>query len=92
MFGGNYSVVPLEQSLGRKLAIVRLYYFVGNAFPGNAKYQKLLAHGRTVLVIHQMESFVTRNSLVAGAMYWDTHVGNCNYKVDAFLRPSPRSP
>ena len=29
-----------------------------------------------------MESFVARNSLVAGAMYWDTHVGNCNYKVD----------
>ena len=64
LFGGNYSVVPLEQSLGRKLAIVRLYYFIGNAFPGNAKYQRLLAHGRTVLV--SMDTGSTYASIAAG--------------------------
>ncbi len=50
LFGGNDPVVPLEGGLGRKLAIVRLYYFVGDSFPGASKYQKLLAGGRTVLV------------------------------------------
>jgi hypothetical protein len=64
LFGGNYSVVPLEHSLGRKLAIVRLYYFIGNAFPGNAKYQRLLAHGRTVLV--SMDTGSTYASIAAG--------------------------
>src|SRR5262249_34146784 len=50
LFGANYPVVPLQSSLGRKLAIVRLYYFIGNPFPGPAKYQSLLAKGQTVLV------------------------------------------
>jgi hypothetical protein len=50
LFGGNYPVVPLEPSLGRKLAIVRLYYFLGDAFPGPSKYQRLMAAGRTVMV------------------------------------------
>ncbi len=50
LFGGNYPVVPLESQLGRKLAIVRLYYFIGQSFPGPSKYQQVLAGGRTVLV------------------------------------------
>jgi hypothetical protein len=32
--------------------------------------------------INQMQSFVANNASIAGAMYWDTHVGNCDYKVD----------
>jgi hypothetical protein len=50
LFGGNYPVVALEPQLGRKLAIVRLFYFIGDSFPGKAKYQNLLNGGRTVLV------------------------------------------
>jgi hypothetical protein len=50
LFGGNYPVVPLETSLGRQLAIVRLYYFIGDSFPGPAKYQNLMAKGSTLLV------------------------------------------
>jgi len=48
LFGGTYSLMPLEPKLGRKLAIVRLYLFLGDPFPG--KYQPVLAGGRTVLV------------------------------------------
>ena len=64
LFGGNYPVVPLEKSLGRKLAIVRLYYFIGNTFPGPAAYGKLLAHGRTALV--SMDTGSSYASIAAG--------------------------
>jgi len=64
LFGGNYPVVPLEQSLGRKLAIVRLYYFIGDSFPGPAKYQNLLAKGQTVLV--SMDATTSYASIAAG--------------------------
>jgi hypothetical protein len=50
LFGGNYPVVPLESSLGRKLAIVRLYYFIGDSFPGKAKFGNLMTGGRTLMV------------------------------------------
>jgi hypothetical protein len=50
LFGGNHPVVPLESSLGRKLTIVRLYYFIGQSFPGLSKYRQVLAGGRTALV------------------------------------------
>jgi hypothetical protein len=48
LFGGNNPVVALEPNLGRKLAIVRLYYFIGDSFPG--KHASVLKGGRTVLV------------------------------------------
>jgi hypothetical protein len=50
LFGGNYPVVALEPGLGRKLSIVRLYYFIGDSFPGPAKYNNLMAGGRTLLI------------------------------------------
>ena len=50
LFGANYPLVSAQSSLGRKLAIVRLYYHIGDTFPGNAKYRALLAKGQTVLV------------------------------------------
>jgi hypothetical protein len=50
LFGGNYPVVALEPNLGRELAIVRLYYFIGDSFPGSSKYSQLMAEGRTLLV------------------------------------------
>jgi hypothetical protein len=75
LFGGNYPVVPLEKSLGRKLAIVRLYYFIGQAFPGPAKYQKLMAHGRTALV-----------SMDAGSTYASIAAGEHDAEILTFLK------
>lgn len=50
LFGANYPLVADESSFGRKLAIVRLYYDIGSAFPGATKYAQLMAGGRTLLV------------------------------------------
>jgi hypothetical protein len=49
LFGGTYSLLNEEPSLGRKLAVVRIYMFIGDSFPGN-KYASVLSGGRTVLV------------------------------------------
>jgi len=38
--------------------------------------------GTQATYINQMQSFVANNTSIAGAMYWDTHVGVCDYKVD----------
>jgi hypothetical protein len=50
LFGANYPLVSEQNSIGRKLAIVRLYYHIGDTFPGHPKYRKLLQAGQTVLV------------------------------------------
>jgi hypothetical protein len=75
LFGGNYPVVPLQPSLGRKLAIVRLYYFIGNSFPGPAKYQSLLSKGQTVLV-----------SMDAGTSYASIAAGQKDAEIMTFLK------
>jgi hypothetical protein len=76
LFGGNYPVVALEPQLGRKLAIVRLFYFIGNSFPGKAKYQNLLQGGRTVLV--SLDS--------NGASYASIAAGNEDAAITSFLQ------
>lgn len=75
LFGGNYPVVSLQPSLGRKLAIVRLYYFIGDSFPGPAKYQNLLAKGQTVLV-----------SLDATTSYASIAAGQKDAEINSFLQ------
>ena len=75
LFGANYPVVPLQSSLGRKLAIVRLYYFIGNPFPGPAKYRSLLSKGQTVLV-----------SMDAGTSYASIAAGQKDAEIMTFLR------
>src|SRR5262249_50242825 len=64
LFGGNYPVVSLQPSLGRKLAIVRLYYFIRDSFPRPAQLQNLLAKGQTVLV--SMDAKTSYASIAAG--------------------------
>jgi hypothetical protein len=76
LFGGNYPVVPLQKSLGRTLAIVRLYYFIGDSFPGPEKYQKLLAAGSTVLV--SLDS--------PGTSYASIAAGNKDAEILSFLQ------
>jgi hypothetical protein len=49
LFGGNISLVPEEARLGRKLAIVREYYKLGEAFPKPVD-SRLMASGSTLLV------------------------------------------
>ncbi|HEY2579496.1 MAG TPA: hypothetical protein VGI74_24565 [Streptosporangiaceae bacterium] len=49
LFGGTQQLVPEESALGRKLRIIRLYYYIGNSFPGKPAFQQLMAGGRTVL-------------------------------------------
>ena len=75
LFGANYPVVPLQPSLGRKLAIVRLYYFIGDSFPGPAKYQNLLAKGQTVLV-----------SMDANTSYASVAAGRKDAEINSFLQ------
>ena len=75
LFGANYPVVPLQPSLGRKLAIVRLYYFIGDSFPGPAKYQNLLAKGQTVLV-----------SMDANTSYASIAAGRKDAEINSFLQ------
>ena len=49
LFGGNGALVAEEANLGRKLAIVRVYYEIGQPFPGRQD-QRLMASGSTLLV------------------------------------------
>lgn len=48
LFGGDGQLVPQEGKLGRTLAIVRVYYFIGQAFPGYSS--RFMAAGSTLLV------------------------------------------
>ncbi len=49
LFGGNTKLVPEEARLGRSLAIVRVYYRLGESFPRPAD-RRLMAEGTTLLV------------------------------------------
>jgi hypothetical protein len=49
LFGGNGSLVPVEPLLGRRLAIVREYYGVGESFP-NPTDSHIMASGSTLMV------------------------------------------
>jgi len=49
LFGGTQQLVPEESTLGRKLRIIRLYYFIGGSFPGKPAFRQLMMGGRTVL-------------------------------------------
>lgn len=49
LFGGNESLLPEQARLGRRLAIVRVYYRLGEPFP-RPRDRRLMAQGSTVLV------------------------------------------
>lgn len=74
LFGGNNALIPLEPQLGRSLAVVRLYFFIGDAFPG--RYGQALAGGRTVIA-----SFDSN-----GPSYASIAAGNEDANIITFLR------
>jgi hypothetical protein len=48
LFGGDTQLVPQEAKLGRTLAIIRVYDFIGQSFPGSVS--RYMAAGSTLLV------------------------------------------
>jgi hypothetical protein len=74
LFGGNYPVIHLESKLGRKLAIVRLYYHLGSSFPG--RWRPVLAGGRTSIV--SLDSF--------GPSYAQIAAGDEDAAISKFLQ------
>ena len=77
LFGGNSSLVPEETALGRKLAVVRVYYRFGEAFP-NVSDSQIMAAGSTLVV-----SLAT---LRGGAPYASIAAGQQDSYVSSFLR------
>jgi hypothetical protein len=74
LFGGNGALVAQEGNLGRKLAIVRVYYEIGQPFPG-PQDQRVMASGSTLLI-----SLGTN-----GASYASVAAGNYDSDISAFL-------
>jgi hypothetical protein len=75
MFGGNAALIKDEPALGRKLAIVRAYYRIGDAFPPDS-YAQHLSAGSTLLV--SLDS--------NGASYASIAAGNKDSAILSFLR------
>jgi hypothetical protein len=75
MFGGNAGLIRDEPALGRKLAIVRAYYRIGDVFPPDA-YAPHLRAGSTLLV--SLDS--------NGASYASIAAGNKDGAILSFLR------
>jgi hypothetical protein len=80
MFGGNASLIKDEPALGRKLAMVRAYYHIGDAFPPDS-YGAHLAAGSTLLV--SLDS--------NGASYASIAAGNKDAAILSFLRAVNRA-
>jgi len=76
LFGGNSSLVPEETALGRKLAIVRVYYRFGESFP-NVADRQVMAAGSTLMV-----SLAT---LRGGSSYASIAAGLQDSYVSSFL-------
>ncbi len=74
LFGGNAALAAEEGNLGRRLAIVRVYYQLGEAFPA-PQDQQLMASGSTLLV-----SLGTNS-----ASYASVAAGNYDGYITAFL-------
>jgi hypothetical protein len=75
LFGGNDALASEQASLGRRLAIIRVYYRIGEPFPA-PQDQQLMADGSTLLV-----------SLASGgANYASIAAGNQDAAITAFLR------
>jgi hypothetical protein len=83
LFGGNNSLAKVAGSLGRKLAIVRTYYRIGEAFP-TASDAMLMASGTTLLV-----SLDTPPAW--GPRYRSIAAGHEDHTILAFLRAMNRA-
>jgi hypothetical protein len=67
LFGGTYPLVAEQGKLGRKLSIVRIYYFIGQKFT-TPHIKQLMSHGTTVLASLDVphSKGVTYASIAAG--------------------------
>lgn len=74
LFGGNAALASEEGNLGRRLAVVRVYYQIGEPFP-LPQDQQLMAAGSTLLV-----SLAT-----GGASYAAIAAGRYDGHISAFL-------
>lgn len=74
LFGGNDALASEEGNLGRRLAIIRVYYKIGEPFP-TPQDQQLMAAGSTLLV-----SLATNE-----ASYASVAAGSQDAAISAFL-------
>jgi hypothetical protein len=82
LFGGDVPLATEEAKLGRKLAIVRDYYTLGQSFP-NPKDQQLMAAGSTLLV--------SLDTTPGGPTYADIAAGREDATFSRFLRAMERA-
>ena len=80
LFGGNAALAAEQGSLGRRLAIVRAFYKIGQPFPGPG-IGPLMAAGSTLLV--SLDS--------SGASYATIAAGDQDASISAFLRAVDRA-
>ena len=76
LFGGNENVAQLSGQLGRTLAIVRVYYTIGDSFPW-AQHRALMAHGSTLLV--------SLDTHTGGLTYAAIAAGQADAQIRGFL-------
>jgi hypothetical protein len=79
LFGGNAALVPEEAALGRRLAIIRVYYHIGETFP-QPMNQKYMAEGSTLLV--SLDTTVALN----GPSYTAIAAGREDGFISSFLK------
>jgi len=77
LFGGDVPLAVVEQKLGRKLAIVRVYYVLGENFPRKIDSQ-LMASGSTELV--------SLDTTPGGASYASIAAGHEDGNILPFLK------
>jgi hypothetical protein len=82
LFGGTEDMVKEEPALGRKLAIVRTYYSLGEKFPTRTD-SRLMSSGRTLLV--------SLDIMTKGPTYASVAVGRQDAQIGAFLKAMNRS-
>lgn len=78
LFGGTGQLTRQEGKLGRKLAIVRVYYQMGESFP-TSQDRKLMAAGSTLMV--SLDSVPGK-----GPSYASIAAGHQDATISAFLR------
>jgi hypothetical protein len=83
LFGGTVPLAEVEGKLHRRLAIVRVYYQLGDTFPAY-KAKRLMASGSTLLV--SLDSVPGR-----GPSYASIAAGHHDRAIGAFLRAMNRA-
>lgn len=83
LFGGDVPLVGQQGKLGRKLAIVRDYYRMGETFP-SSRDRVLMAHGTTLLV--SLDTVPPK-----GPLYASIAAGSQDAYISRFLRSVEQS-